>query len=274
MSARLIVTVLTAWVISVMPAHAATIFTFGIDGTTDFDTSSIQSYSFTPSGPGGTMEFTKAIDATSPDILFAVASGTMYSSATFIAYDNVVSPQTELFRYTLTDVLFTSVSLNAVTETVSLLAATATFVPAGGATVFTFSIGGTTDFDTNAIYSYLFFPSGTGGTLTFTKDLDITSNDILVAVAAGTVFPNATFIGYDNLISPQSEVFRYTLSNILFTSVSLNQITTTETVSLLAESAILSEGPVTVPEPASGLLLLSAAATLLARRPRGSRPRR
>ena len=264
MRSHLAAFVLTASVICPAPVSAATIYTFSIDGTSDFDTDSIESYSFTPSAPGGTLQFTKAIDATSDDITAAVALGTTYSGATFIAYQDVVSPQTELFRYTLTDVLFTSSSLGSSTQQVSLQAGSALFVPAGGATVFTFSVGGTTDFDTDAIRWFAFVPSGSGGTLTFTKDLDATSDDILLATAMGTLFSSATFIGYDGVISPDAEVFRYVLSQIMFASVTLDGLTTLETVSVVAEGASRREGPASVPEPASGLLCVTAGVILLA----------
>ena len=252
-----------------LPARAATILTFEVAGTTNFSTDAVLAFSL---GSGGTLQLTKTVDSTSDDIAQAVALGTPFASAALIAYQDVVSPQTELFRYVLNDLMFVSYSLNDLTETVLLLAATITYVPADGPTMFTFSVTGTTAFDTSAIHSYSFVPSGSGGTLTFTKDLDATSPDILLAVAQGTLFPGATFVAYDGVISPEAEVFRYLLSNILFTSVSLDDLV--ETVSIQSQEAVLVEGPASIPEPASGLLVLTGAAALIARRRRSRSARR
>lgn len=258
---------LAVLLVSCLPATAATILTFEVAGTTDFSTDTISSFSL---GAGETLEFTKDVDVTSDDILQAVTLGTHFASAALIAYQDLISPETELFRYVLSDVVFASYSLNDLTETVLLMAAAITYVLADGPTVFTFSVDGTTSFDTSTIHSYSFVPSGSGGTLTLIKDLDATSDDILLAVAQGTLFPGATFVAYDGVISPEAEVFRYLLSHILFTSTSFSELT--ETVSIQAGTAALVEGPASVPEPASGLLVLTGAAALIARRRRPFQP--
>ena len=266
MRSRLCILTLAVLLAPATGSTAATIFTFEVTGTTDFSTSSIQSFSFSPQGSGGTLELTKEIDLASVNILQAVTQGTQYLGAAFIAYDNVVSPETELFRYTLNDLVFTSVSLNGLIETVSMMAATATFVPAGGATIFTFGVNGTTSFDTDTIHSYSFVPSGTGGTLSFTKAIDSSSDDFQLAVAQGSLFAGATFIGYDGSISPEAEVFRYLLSNIFFSSASLNL--DAQTVTLQAERATLVEVPASAPEPGVLSLLLTGVALLAHRRRR------
>ena len=94
-------------------------------------------------------------------------------------------------------------------------------------------------------------------------NFDATSNDILLAVAQGTQFPGATFIAYDGVISPEAELYRYILSSILFTSLSVGQLG--ETVSIQAGTAALVAGPASVPEPASALFFLTGGAALIGR---------
>jgi type VI protein secretion system component Hcp len=262
MKSRDLVLTLAVLLVSCLPAAAATILRFEVAGTTSFS-STVFSYSL---GSGETLSFTKAVDATSDDIVEAVATGTLFASAALIAYQDSVSTETEIYRYVLTDAIFASYSLSDVTENVLLQAATITYVPADVPTMFTFSVDGTTAFDTSAIHSYSFVPSGAGGTLTFTKDLDATSDDILLAVAQGTLFPGATFVAYDGVISPENEVLRYILSDILFTSLTLGDLV--ETVTIESQAAAVVVEPTPVPEPASGLLVLVGAALIARRRRR------
>jgi len=60
-------------------------------------------------------------------------------------------------------------------------------------------------------------------------------------------------------------LFRYDLTNALFTSYQLSGMLATMTIS--AETVALTQGPASVPEPATWLLL-AAAAPLLRRRTR------
>lgn len=131
MTIRVAGTVLALMVLCAAPSSAATIFTFGISGTTAFDTEAIHSFSFTPLGAGGEMTFIKEIDSTTDDIALAVASGTTFFTATLVAYEDAIAPAAELFRYVLADdVRFTSQSLGGggviPFETVSLFANTVT----------------------------------------------------------------------------------------------------------------------------------------------------
>jgi hypothetical protein len=112
-------------------AHAAPIYTFGVQGTTDFDTTSIHSFALN-AGPPETFSFVKDVDATSPDFLLAVATGTSFALATFIAYDGSITPANEIFRYTFANVIFTGLQTSGgtqiPTETVSLTAQSITRV--------------------------------------------------------------------------------------------------------------------------------------------------
>jgi hypothetical protein len=105
----------------VVPAQAATLYTFDVTGTDAFDTTAL-SFSF-DAGPPSEFTFTKEIDASSDDFQDATAAGTAFAEATFIAYDTSIGPLNELFRFSFTgDVLFTGVVVGGLTETVTLTA--------------------------------------------------------------------------------------------------------------------------------------------------------
>lgn len=131
-------------------------------------------------------------------------------------------------------------------------------LPARATTIYTFSVSGTSNFDTNAIYSYSFDPlSGlSAGTFTFVKDIDGTSPNIAKATAFGTTFGGATFVAYDSAITPTAEMFSYMFTGSV-SFVGISRAALTEQVSLSAQTITRLDGPaaVPVPEPASMLLL-------------------
>jgi hypothetical protein len=132
-------------------------------------------------------------------------------------------------------------------------------VPAQAATIFTFEVNGTDDFDT----APLSFSPGLPSQFTFVKPLDASSPDFFQAVAAGTSFAAATFIAYDTSIDPLNELFRYSFAgNVLFTS--LTPAGLNETVTLTADSMSRADGPASVPEPGSLLLLATGLLAALA----------
>ena len=75
----------------------------------------------------------KVVDKLSPTILQATAAGTMFNEVDFIAFDTVSSPHLEIGTYEFTNVLFTSVTIDASgtipLERITFIATTATFTP-------------------------------------------------------------------------------------------------------------------------------------------------
>jgi hypothetical protein len=117
------IAILMAMLLSlVVPAQAATIYTFDVTGTDTFDTTAL-SFSF-DAAPLSEFTFTKEIDASSNDFQAATAGGTTFAEATFIAYDTSIGPLNELFRFSFTgDVQFISYSFGGnLTENVTLTA--------------------------------------------------------------------------------------------------------------------------------------------------------
>jgi hypothetical protein len=93
------------------PASASTIFVFSLSDGSATDPGSISSFSFEPLGLGGTLSVLKELDAFSPLVLSATATGTVYPGATLTAYDTVITPGSRLFEYALTNAIFTSVQM-------------------------------------------------------------------------------------------------------------------------------------------------------------------
>ena len=143
-------------------------------------------------------------------------------------------------------------------------------VPAGAATIFTFSLSDGSRAEPGSIRSFSFDPLGASGTLSVVKELDTLSPIILAATASGTTYPGATFAAYDGIVAPGSRLFEYTLINALFTSVQPagGVILPRERFEILGETVTLTRGPASVPEPAILFLMATGAALAYRRRRR------
>lgn len=135
--------------------------------------------------------------------------------------------------------------------------------PASAATIFTFTLSDGTGADPGSIHAFSFDPLGAGGTLTIVKELDTFSPIVLTAVASGTLYPGAAFVAFDGVVSPATQLFRYDLTQVLFTSVQYSGLL--ETFAVVGETVTVTRGPAPAPEPAT-LWLLAVGAALMARR--------
>ena len=158
-------------------------------------------------------------------------------------------------------------SLFAAATFTALLACAA---PVSAATIFTFSLSDGSHAEPGSILSFSFEPLGGGGTLSIVKELDTLSPIILLATVSGTVYPEATFAGYADTVAPGSRLFEYVLTNALFTSVQPGGgvVVPLEAVEIFAETITLTRGPAAVAEPATLLLMATAAALARLRRRR------
>jgi Type VI secretion system effector, Hcp/PEP-CTERM motif len=157
---------------------------------------------------------------------------------------------------------------------VALAAALVFASPAAATPIYTFGVSGTTNFDTSSIFSYSVDLVGSGGTFTFVKEIDAATPYFTNAVGTGQHFPTATFIAYDGAIAPELELFRYAFTEILFTGIQFGgTLTPVETVTLSAARIVQTDGPATVPEPASLLLVSTGLLGAGVRRRRRGRTR-
>lgn len=139
--------------------------------------------------------------------------------------------------------------------------------PATAATIYTFELSGGAAADPTSIQSFSFDPLGAGGTLTIVKALDSFSPTVFLAVATGEIFDEATFSAFDGVIAPGSRIFEFSLADALFVSVQLSGgQQPLETFSVMSQNITITRGPATAPEPATLLLIGTAAAAMWHRR--------